>query len=448
MSSNKPRKQPVELQRSEAGYRRFQWTEDLLELLGVLPDTVVAKKAGVHPDTVAAERRRRDITPAAPARSPIEWTEEMISLLGSDSDYEVGAGLGLSRANVRYKRSQLGIPPFNPPPHHQYQEFPWEPEDIALLGKVSDGELARTLAVSPQVVRRKRRQLGIPPFQPAPQPIEWTPEMIERLGKAPDSQVAEELGIAHQTVARKRWELGIPGTMENRPVEASERLAGLLHLPDTEVRRLTGLDTNTVKRLRRGLAIRELPLDALPGRPPDADPPSPRKGAGSDETPPPASPWRTHYRWRPEEVALLGTAPDHEIAKRLRRTMDAVQQKRTELGIPTFSRSPFRRWTAEEGALLGAAPDEEIAARIGRSLEAVRTRRRRLGIRALPYGRWDPGELELLGTASDAEVASRLRRTVSSVGHMRRKLGIARFSGTIGDKSGSPPPGRAHNDPS
>lgn len=46
------------------GRPRKQLSDDLRSLLGVEPDTVVAKKAGVHVDTITAERKRLGI-PAA-----------------------------------------------------------------------------------------------------------------------------------------------------------------------------------------------------------------------------------------------------------------------------------------------------------------------------------------------------------------------------------------------
>jgi hypothetical protein len=38
--------------------------------------------------------------------------------------------------------------------------------------------------------------------------------------------------------------------------------------------------------------------------------------------------------WTAEDIALLGRLTDHEVAKRVERTRDAVRQKREELGLP------------------------------------------------------------------------------------------------------------------
>ena len=41
-------------------------------------------------------------------------------------------------------------------------------------------------------------------------------------------------------------------------------------------------------------------------------------------------------RWTPEDIALLGTLPDEEVARRTGRTVEGVRIRRTRLGIPTF----------------------------------------------------------------------------------------------------------------
>ena len=41
--------------------------------------------------------------------------------------------------------------------------------------------------------------------------------------------------------------------------------------------------------------------------------------------------------WTPEDIALLGTLPDEEVARRTGRTPNGVRIMRTRLGIPTFT---------------------------------------------------------------------------------------------------------------
>jgi hypothetical protein len=81
--------------------------------------------------------------------------------------------------------------------------------------------------------------------------------------------------------------------------------------------------------------------------------------------------------WTPEDIALLGTMPDGEVARRTRRTAGAVRQKREELGIPNPA---CNSWRPEEVALLGTLPDREVSRRLGRSLQSVTQKRIKLGI--------------------------------------------------------------------
>jgi hypothetical protein len=93
----------------------------------------------------------------------------------------------------------------------------------------------------------------------------------------------------------------------------------------------------------------------------------------------------TGYRgawWTPEDIALLGTVPDEEVARRTGRTAAAVRRKRWELAIPGPASN---RWTAAEVALLATLPDREVAEKAGRSVQAVVLKRIKSDIR----NRWD-----------------------------------------------------------
>jgi hypothetical protein len=62
-----------------------------------------------------------------------------------------------------------------------------------------------------------------------------------------------------------------------------------------------------------------------------------------------------------------------------------VGERRLKLGIPRcgIHDPPANAWEPEEVKLLGTAPDAEIARRIGRSAGAVKIHRRLLGIPSL-----------------------------------------------------------------
>ena len=78
--------------------------------------------------------------------------------------------------------------------------------------------------------------------------------------------------------------------------------------------------------------------------------------------------------WTNEELALLGTRPDAEVAELTNRTFGTVWQKRRALGIAQPALQ-FRRWTPAEDKLVGTAPDAEIARQLDRTESAVQSRR-------------------------------------------------------------------------
>jgi hypothetical protein len=81
--------------------------------------------------------------------------------------------------------------------------------------------------------------------------------------------------------------------------------------------------------------------------------------------------------WVAQDLALLRTLPDAEVARRTGRGPNAVRQMRERLGLPNPAGN---RWTAEGIALLGTLPDREVARRLGRSLASVTQKRIKLGI--------------------------------------------------------------------
>ena len=86
--------------------------------------------------------------------------------------------------------------------------------------------------------------------------------------------------------------------------------------------------------------------------------------------------------WSPEEEAMLGALPDHEVASRTGRTFHSVSAKRRHMGIAGTAPSPGvyagKHWTPEEDGWLCRLGAEEAAARLGRSVRSVRLRQARL----------------------------------------------------------------------
>lgn len=407
---------PVPVQRVPTARMRstrawFPWPEELAALLGQISDAKLARRAGINPETVARERRRRGIGSFRPLRGPIEWTPEMISLIGIESDGVVGRELGLSRTTIRRKRELLGIPPYAPPPSSAVESaIAWEPEDLALLGTMPDRVVAKQLGISASSVMLKRQALKIPAFKPPTRPLKWTEEMLALLGEVTDTQVANLYGISEAAVGAKRSRLGIPAVVAAGAVVATPDLIELLHLPGIEVQRLTGLSHRTIRALRRRYGVDR----------------------------------RRH--WSSKVLARLGREFDKKIARDLDVSENVIRKKRKSLGIPAFRRTrptqrrvPVKRgpvkgplrWPWKLAARLGKIPDRELARLAGISVEMVAKERKRHGIAAFRPPRepieWTPKMIRRLGTASDAAVARKLGIHFSSVSYKRQRLGILPF---------------------
>jgi hypothetical protein len=139
-------------------------------------------------------------------------------------------------------------------------------------------------------------------------------------------------------------------------------------------------------------------------------------------------------KWTRFDETLLGTVPDAVAARELGRSELAVVIRRCMLGIPK-SDSKQRRYTAEEDRLLGTMPDEELARRLGRTPDAIQVHRAAVGVGAFgsKHGSrgvkhrgpvWTPEELALLGKLPDREIMLRFGRSARAVQAKRFKLGL------------------------
>jgi hypothetical protein len=131
--------------------------------------------------------------------------------------------------------------------------------------------------------------------------------------------------------------------------------------------------------------------------------------------------------WSDEEVTLLGTVPDEEVARRTGRTPDACRSKRQLLGIPNPSRRPDG-WTEEEDNLVRRLPPRQAARRTGRTVAAVYRRRRLLGLPDARVGstarrgrRRPPHVVEAVRQAQMGRQASEETRRKMSEAHRRRR---------------------------
>ena len=359
------------LERLESSRSHIEWSAETAALLGKVPDDQLARRAGVCRATVAAERRRRRIEPAFPHRPPVEWTEAMTALLGTDTDRAVAEELAVHPDSVRYRRMVLGIPAFRCELGRRRRRRVWSRPIVGLLGRVSDGEVARRLGVSRSAVARRRVLLGIPPWRERAARVEWTEDKVALLGGRPDRDVAAQLGVSRSTVMRKRLALGIaPFERRKRAVARSAAVPALLRLPNSEAMRRGGIGEGALRRLRREYGI-----------------PAPRPQS---------------WRWAPEVIARLGQEPDTQIAEDLGVASQTVWAKRRRLGIAACrQRRRLYRLRGNEGkreleARLAKVSDRKVAEEVGSSRSTVRRERLRVGLGSWQR-RWSEEELRTLG---------------------------------------------------
>jgi hypothetical protein len=82
----------------------------------------------------------------------------------------------------------------------------WTPEEVALLGVLTDDEVAQRTGRTPEAVRQKREELGIE--NPAGR-RRWTQEELNLLGNMTDEEVAKKVGRPPSAVTQKRLKQGI-----------------------------------------------------------------------------------------------------------------------------------------------------------------------------------------------------------------------------------------------
>lgn len=86
-------------------------TPEIETRLGTVPDSLLAREAGVDTESIRRLRMSRRIKAT---RTYVGWTAEMDALLGTDTDEAVALKLGVTRTACVLRRQRLGRPPLHP----------------------------------------------------------------------------------------------------------------------------------------------------------------------------------------------------------------------------------------------------------------------------------------------------------------------------------------------
>jgi DNA-binding CsgD family transcriptional regulator len=382
----------------------INWELKHIEQLGQISDKELAKIIGCSTAAVFQKRKKLNI----PAFQPIHvWKDYEISLLGTMHDKELAKFMKTSSSVVTSKRLKLGIAPFYDVRHD------WSPEELAWLGTQTDKKIAKLLNITFATVMYKRISLKIPAFYPKSHRYlkqhEWTEEQIKQLGIKPDSEIAQQLDLAEKTVAHLRRSLGIAPYNSLSPALKEQLVKSLGSESDAKLAEKLHVSPYRVRHARKKLQI-------------------------------PSHQESHQLQWRKKHIQLLGTMPDSTIAKQLGISVPAVQSKRKQLNITAFNahlakKIQVHEWTEQEIALLGTKPDQELAKELGKGTTAVGNKRRKLGIASYEEKQEEGTSFKkqlaeiqaLLGKVSDNQIAEMYKVEVSRVAKLRKKQKIPSF---------------------
>ena len=132
-----------------------------VKLLGVEPDSHISERFGMSAALVARERTLRGIGRAPhPGRGDLALPKKAIKDIGWLLDTLVAKKHDVPVAAVRKYREVHGIPPCE-----ARDRKPLPSKAIALLGTMSDGDLARRFGGSAGLYRLRRIHAGIPSYR-------------------------------------------------------------------------------------------------------------------------------------------------------------------------------------------------------------------------------------------------------------------------------------------
>ncbi|MFJ3110254.1 hypothetical protein [Pseudomonas putida] len=363
--------------------RLSAWTEELLSLLGKIPDRELSERSHgrLSVSAVANMRGRKRIKRCGHEAGNVRRIEKAnaVELLGKLSDGEVADRIGVDRSTVMRERKRRGIEAASLP------HAKWSTYLISLLGTLPDAEIVNRSngVLDLAAVRAKRYSLNIvlpPELKMNRNSKELTDEAVSLLGKVSDAELARKIGVSRTNVQSHRKRLGIapkarassfdPSKVSSGPEMAStvppvirvtskwtrELLALLGKIPDQDLveRSLGALSIKGIRKKRYALGIRVCPAIKKKTRI--------GKAAAADV------------------VVMLGTLSDYELSKRTGVERTAITRQRLALGIAPAMRKgrPGRNWTEEEDALFEQLSAEKIARRLGISAQSARKRRAEL----------------------------------------------------------------------
>ena len=197
------------------------------------------------------------------------------------------------------------------------RQFPWTKEEDALLGQLTDLEVAKRLNRTLGAVRDRRTFLGKSAVGHAPPPSRIEGEPRDRYARLfatkSNLELRAILGWSHRRIHTRRRQLAAGKVRRQHPEWTREEDGLLGTQPDQVLARKFGRSVGAVRCRRWKKRIH-----------------------------------RDLKSWRPADDRILGTRPDREIAMLLGRSRSNVVWRRQKLGIAPKAKA--RPWVPQEEA--------------------------------------------------------------------------------------------------
>lgn len=254
----KPRK-PYKPRDPNKPRKKKEYPEELVNMLGKVPDKEIAKKFGYSSAGIALIRKNMGIPSLCATRFPEEKREEAMLLFGKLTDREIAEKLEIPIVSVAHFRRKLKIDPATYSPIKDADKN----MILDLLGRVSDLKIAKKTGYSTYTIKKFREQNNINPFKKSILerfPPNQRKKLLSMLGKVHDRVIAEKFNIGNEAVRRIRQKMNVPALREEKSlqktIERDEYIKSLLGtMTDREVANKTGKSIQVIGKARRKLNI-------------------------------------------------------------------------------------------------------------------------------------------------------------------------------------------------
>lgn len=452
------------IQRSKSGKELLP--DKILRQLGHMPDAALARATGRSESTIRSARVRRGISRFSKGNSDAKkmlakLPYDSLCLLSCAPDALVSERLSISLSAVKALRSEFGMTELK-------VTKPLPPEFFSSLGTQPDLPIAEKYSLSVSTIRRIRSNLGIGKFLKLESKL--TDDIVALLGKVSDNDLAKTSGLARTSIRKARVSRNIPAFTGLHPIEIGHdtpKACSNTPIPTTKLDEVTmrlmawcsdiqlashlGISKWQAKEIRHQHGMIKLCLRKTPpptlfqdlGKKPDTTLAashglsiisirSIRENLGI------ASYKKTNALLNENVITRLGSLPDNELAQQTGLTDKIIRTERVKRGIP-----PYSKYTESLPALISELPmskkkliellqwagDTFAAEKLGISAFKLKQVRAHLEIKSLNL-KTKPTKslLAMIGKQPDADVARRFKRSVHYVRSIRLKMSIKAFS--------------------